>query len=397
MHRLISPDIPYITLCACMCWAQVVIKLMDTEPGQLRQDVIAAVNNAMNQGWVCGWAKSKGQTFLQGSLLGKQLSDLKLQADLVPACSTSTCFMCAGLQTPMTCRHAGMAVARACVRKGCTLVLLDLVTLPSSSERSHDAWETDLPAQVCDKCLRCCLVITEHNRNLVGIMGVLKCLHTHHLCCQCLQALLESLLAPGTPIPDGAVAHLSLGSRQYQASWQQQEGRWVVAEAASDRTAAASFDRALQFVHRPVARLQPQSSSAEVHSNVHRVSLLLEISNQSWSSIAFVGSDQSSSAPPEQPGGTDGSPVSVQCVARGCWGTCLPVAVAGVEGTEDGANAGPLALTVSVGQGVVNLRVCVTAGTEFTQVCREHHAGFGHGCSAADSHLSGLPCSLTWT
>jgi hypothetical protein len=44
------------SLFACMCWAQAVIKLMDTEPDQLRQDVIAAVNNAMNQGWVCGWA-----------------------------------------------------------------------------------------------------------------------------------------------------------------------------------------------------------------------------------------------------------------------------------------------------------------------------------------------------
>jgi hypothetical protein len=28
------------------------IKLKDTEPEQLRQDVIAAVNTAMNQGWV---------------------------------------------------------------------------------------------------------------------------------------------------------------------------------------------------------------------------------------------------------------------------------------------------------------------------------------------------------
>jgi hypothetical protein len=118
----------------------------------------------------------------------------------------------------------------------------------------------------------------------------------------------------------------------------------VVAEAASESTTAASLDCSLQYVHRPVARLQPQSSSAEVHSNVHRISLLLQ-TNQA---LLFNGSDQSSSAPPEQPVSADGAPVSVQCVARGCWGTCLPVAVAEVEtevaGVEEGSQ---LALTVS--------------------------------------------------
>jgi hypothetical protein len=121
---------------------------------------------------------------------------------------------------------------------------------------------------------------------------------------------------------------------------------------ASGSTAAASLDCALQFVHRPVARQLLRSSSAEVHSNVHRVSLLLQ-TNQA---LLFVGSDQSSSAIPEQPVSTDGAPVSVQCVARGCWGTCLPVVVAGVEGTGDGTSSGAIALTVSAAwQGVSQL------------------------------------------
>jgi hypothetical protein len=144
------------------------------------------------------------------------------------------------------------------------------------------------------------------------------------------------------------VAHISLGTRQYQASWQQQEGAWEVAEAASDSTTAASLHCSLMYVHSPVARLLHQSSPAGVHSIVHRVSLLLE-SNQA---LLFVGSDQSSSAPPDQPSSSDGgAPVSVQCVARGCWGTCLPVAVAGVEVQEvagmEGKEGFLLALTVS--------------------------------------------------
>jgi hypothetical protein len=157
------------------------------------------------------------------------------------------------------------------------------------------------------------------------------------------QALLQSLLSPGTPISDGAVAHITLGSRNYQASWQQQEGTWEVEEAASDTT-AASLHCSLMYVHSSVARLLHQSSSAGVRNNVHRVSLLMETSQ----ALLFTGSDQFS-APPEQP--ADSRQVPVQCVARGCWGTCLPVAVAGVEVQEmegRGATKSSLtALTVS--------------------------------------------------
>jgi hypothetical protein len=36
---------------------------------------------------------------------------------------------------------------------GCTLLVLDLALLPDSSERSHYAWETDIPAEVGVKAL----------------------------------------------------------------------------------------------------------------------------------------------------------------------------------------------------------------------------------------------------
>jgi hypothetical protein len=166
----------------------------------------------------------------------------------------------------------------------------------------------------------------------------------------CVQAWLQSLLSPGTPIPDRAKAHISLGSCQYQATWVQEQGSWAVLDARtsggqdSAPAAPVDVDLSLLFVNHPVARLPLATSGTG--STVHRVSLLLQCqhpsSSSSSSSIVFIGSD-ASSAPPEQPGGSDDdAPVTVQCVARGCWGTCLPVAVAGVEEEEAQENAGPV-------------------------------------------------------
>jgi hypothetical protein len=70
----------------------------------------------------------------------------------------------------------------------------------------------------------------------------------------------------------------------------------------------------------PITRLTMQSS--------HRVSLLLQQHLPAPAAVVFEGSDQTS-APPEQPAGSDALVVS--CIARGSWGTCLPVTVAALE------------------------------------------------------------------
>jgi hypothetical protein len=58
------------------------------------------------------------------------------------------------------------------------------------------------------------------------------------------------------------------------------------------------------------------------------MSLLLKVQHPA-SSLSFVGSDASAAAPAQ---GTEEKGASaIQCVARGSWGTCLPVVVAGAE------------------------------------------------------------------
>jgi hypothetical protein len=181
------------------------------------------------------------------------------------------------------------------------------------------------------------------------------------------QAWLDSLLSPDTAVPDGAVAHISLGSRQLKAEWSQEKGSWVTTQVMDEHTPPAAttpVHLSLLFVDQPVARLPP-APYANNRPSMHRVSILLR-RPQSAPPLTFVGSD-ASSAPPEQPGGSDddGGPVTVQCVARGCWGTCLPVAVAGVEEEQaiggGGENENSLiALTVSVQlwTGLIPLSTC---------------------------------------
>jgi hypothetical protein len=153
------------------------------------------------------------------------------------------------------------------------------------------------------------------------------------------------------------VAYVQMGGEEVQAVWQQDTATWVVTDVASERHSATnkSVTASLLFVDHPVVRLHPQAVRAEPgsSSSMHRVSLLLE-TNQA---LLFTGSDPSSSAPPDQP--ADSNQVSVQCVARGCWGTCLTVAVAGVEvqeaqgGEEHDGHSSLAALTVRNVDGVL--------------------------------------------
>jgi hypothetical protein len=145
-------------------------------------------------------------------------------------------------------------------------------------------------------------------------------------CLRAPQECLQSLLAPGTVLRDGAVAHISLGAQQVKATWHQEQRSWVL-EQASATAGLPSVNLSLLHVDHPVARLPAQAASVRGLSLLHRVSLVLQ-STYAGRTLSFEGSDQTS-APPEQPAGSDALVVS--CIARGSWGTCLPVTVAALE------------------------------------------------------------------
>jgi hypothetical protein len=168
--------------------------------------------------------------------------------------------------------------------------------------------------------------------------------------CLCLQDCLQSLLAAGTVLPDGSAAHISVGNRQSKATWQQGQGRWALAQVSAEDTAGGAVGQmSVKYVDRPVARLTSLRASNR-ESSMHRISLLVQ-STYVGRTLHFEGSDQTS-APPEQP--EDRDDMVVSCIARGSWGTCLPVTVAGVEEaadtmTDDGSSGSDVALVVSAG------------------------------------------------
>jgi hypothetical protein len=125
-----------------------------------------------------------------------------------------------------------------------------------------------------------------------------------------------------------------IGDRQLDARWQQQAGTWAVDEVV--RSPASQFTGALLHVDHPVARLPYSgpvtSSSAEVLSSIHRVSLLLQ--HPGAASLSFLGSD--ADAPVPHPSELHGDQTAaLHCVARGPWGTCLPVEVAHVQSATE--------------------------------------------------------------
>lgn len=87
------------------------------------------------------------------------------------------------------------------------------------------------------------------------------------------------------------------------------------------RTAIAqpSVQLSLLWVDKPIFRL--------ASGTVARIFLLMASSLHAHA-LLFQGSDQTS-APAEQLDGANG--VMVTCAARGSWGTCLPVVIAGAE------------------------------------------------------------------
>jgi hypothetical protein len=271
-----------------------------------------------------------------------------------------------------------MLTVRAGVRRGCTLLTIDLMQRSGHQQAAQPPdsvfpvgclWQTDV--QVCGQRKGRILKVLGRWRNVWGATHTTSSGHcldvpdSRHvvitsiiiiILSQCLQALLGSLLVPGTAIPDGAVAYVQMGGQEVQATWRQGTATWMVTEVAGDnQMAGRSLTASLLFVDHPVVRLPPQASPASAgssgSSSMHRTTLLLRMSHPA-SALAFLGSDQSSSAPPDPPSSIDGAPVSVQCVARGCWGTCLPVAVVGVEEVawedDDNSKGAVAAVQVSV-------------------------------------------------
>jgi hypothetical protein len=180
----------------------------------------------------------------------------------------------------------------------------------------------------------------------VQVMGSL--LSTSQILPCALQAWLTSLLAPGTAIPDGAVAHISIDGQQLQATWQQKQGTWLVRQQTTQEQATTLPQLSLLDVEQSVIRLTSHcpvvndmsaacaGTAAGGHPRgMHRVKLVLSASS-SAAELVFKGSD-CISAPEQHICGSTGS--ILYCMARGSWGAWLPVEVMGVEELASHSNA----------------------------------------------------------
>jgi hypothetical protein len=145
-----------------------------------------------------------------------------------------------------------------------------------------------------------------------------------------LQALLSSLLAPGTPVPDGAGARITLGGTQVEARWQQAQGTWAVVSSGPAASPPCDLNLSLLYADRPVVRLPSISGEQPAANDVslHRISLMIQADACSGC-FTIIGSAGHEAAPSKA--GNAATEHVLQCVARGCWGTCLPVTVAAVD------------------------------------------------------------------
>jgi hypothetical protein len=198
------------------------------------------------------------------------------------------------------------------------------------------------------------------------------CLQPH------LQAWLQSLLSPDTAIPDGAVAYISVGAQHFKATWQQEQGSWVVTQEPPTAAGLPSGGLSLLYVDAPVARLPAQAASSRGPSLLHRVSLLLQ-STYAGRTLSFKGSDQTS-APPEQPAGGDALVIS--CIARGSWGTCLPVTVAGVEQDTEEQQGMETAGDCSSPLTALTVGPCCTVAMQLISIWQQQHLMLLDTCSA---------------
>jgi hypothetical protein len=111
-------------------------------------------------------------------------------------------------------------------------------------------------------------------------------------------------------------------------------GAWLVEEQQPDMATAPRLPVTLAQADNSVARLPTVSGSGHISSAAgcghtqHRVSLLLQYLSPSDGHVSFVSSDAAHQLPHTPSNSRD---QVIQCVARGPWGTCLPVAVVDVK------------------------------------------------------------------
>jgi hypothetical protein len=171
---------------------------------------------------------------------------------------------------------------------------------------------------ICQAVAYCCRGDAAH-----GLACLMHPSVSSLLCC--LQHLLASLLAPSTRIPDRSSAHLIVGSQRLDATWQQGTTSWQVEVAEST---GRQGGWTLLFVDRPVAGLPVASGGS---GRAHRLSVLLRTTALSGA-VSFSAPDPTVAPPDPHEGADSGAKGAVvQCVARGPWGSYLPVSVVGWE------------------------------------------------------------------
>jgi hypothetical protein len=149
------------------------------------------------------------------------------------------------------------------------------------------------------------------------------------------QAWLQSLVAAGISIPDGAAAHVLVNDQHMKAVWQQHDSSWMIDRSTATPVSPRSHappQLSVVYADQPVVRLTRGGGGH------HHTSLLLQVQHAA-APLQFMGSDAHSVA--SQLISSDGASV-IHCAARGSWGGSLPVSVMCVESEalpEEGAQA----------------------------------------------------------
>jgi hypothetical protein len=166
--------------------------------------------------------------------------------------------------------------------------------------------------------------------------------------CSCpLQEWLEALVSPGTHIPDSSLAFLASGGKEVQARWKQDQATWEV--GVPSLQSPPPLHLTLLWVEHAVLRLS--STSASAHTDTLAVSTTSAstagaLSSRRYVTLVlrmdatrvrpnFIGSDAHTAVPASAESSSSAGVVDVQCVARGSWGTCPPLAVSAVVIEEE--------------------------------------------------------------
>jgi hypothetical protein len=156
----------------------------------------------------------------------------------------------------------------------------------------------------------------------------------------------------------GAKAYVTLGHQQLEAQWQDNLSSWTVNSVSSGSVTSGSVTSVaipqlqLLSVDFPIVKLH-QAAYDDDGSRLHDMTppaqhhmVTVQLQSDSFapgSSLVQFHSSDATSAPPELPQPDAGSgdvskqPVVIHCVARGCWGSCVPVKVVQAQGLYRGA------------------------------------------------------------